>query len=129
MVAFAGLVLADALVKLRGFPALHRLVRAWPVRGGMGEPAQARAVCAAVDRAARFYFRRAWCLQRSATATCLLRWRGFPAELVIGVQPVPFAAHAWVEIQGEVANDHPTIREQFHTIDRLGVAGRAGELT
>lgn len=83
-------------------------------------PSRIGEICSAVDRAAALYFKRAWCLQRSATATFLLRRAGFPAEMVIGVQRMPFAAHAWVELDGEVANDRPGVRETYRVIERLG---------
>jgi hypothetical protein len=62
-------------------------------------------VVAAVDRAAALYFKRAWCLQRSAACVRMLRRRGVPARLVLGVRPMPFYAHAWAELDGRVIND------------------------
>ena len=32
---------------------------------------------------------------------CMLERRGIPQRLVIAVRPQPFAAHAWVEVEGE----------------------------
>lgn len=120
VVAFAGLVAVDLLIWRRGFPGLHRRLAASPARAGRTcDPSRAGAICSAVDRAAALYFKRAWCLQRSATATFLLRRAGFPAEMVIGVQRMPFAAHAWVELDGDVANDRPGIRGIYHVIERL----------
>ena len=40
------------------------------------------------------------CLFRSLTLSALLHRRGIPAKLVIAVRPKPFAAHAWVELEG-----------------------------
>lgn len=120
-VAFAGLVAVDLLVRTHGFPGLYRRIASWPVRAvRRGGPSRIGEICSAVDRAAALYFKRAWCLQRSATATVLLRRAGFPAEMVIGVQSMPFAAHAWVELDGEVANDRPGVRETYDVIERLG---------
>ncbi|HEX6133734.1 MAG TPA: lasso peptide biosynthesis B2 protein [Longimicrobiales bacterium] len=50
--------------------------------------------------AAAFYPRRALCLEQSLTLFVLLRRRGVAADLRLGVQPRPFYAHAWVEIDG-----------------------------
>ena len=118
----------DLLVKQRGFPGLYRRLASWPVRADRRRvPSRIGEICSAVDRAAALYFKRAWCLQRSATATFLLRRAGFPAEMVIGVQSMPFAAHAWVELGGEVANDRPGIRETYRVIERLRPpAGKEG---
>ena len=40
------------------------------------------------------------CLFRSLTLSALLHRRGIPSKLVIAVRPKPFAAHAWVELEG-----------------------------
>jgi hypothetical protein len=81
------------------------------------EPADTARICEAVDTAAAFYFKRAWCLQRSAAQACLLRTRGLPARLVIGVHRVPFLAHAWVELDGRVVNDDPRVRRFYEAIE------------
>jgi len=72
----------------------------------------------AVDRAAAFYFRKAWCLSRSAACTWLLRRRAVPARLVLGVRPLPFFAHAWVEVDGRVVNDAERVR-RLAVLDRF----------
>jgi hypothetical protein len=43
---------------------------------------------------------RSQCLEQSVAAYILLRRRGFPVKLCIGVQPYPFAAHAWLNLDG-----------------------------
>ena len=80
--------------------------------------AEIAATCARVDRAARAYFRHAWCLQRSAAVVWLLRKRGVDCDLVLGVRSVPFAAHAWCEAAGEVINDVPSVRDRYEVIER-----------
>ena len=75
-------------------------------------------VCHAIDIAAAFYFKQTLCLQRSAAAACLLRRHGFAAELVIGVQQVPFLAHAWVELDGLVVNDKPYMSDMYSVLTR-----------
>ncbi len=118
-VAWVGLVAADLVIRVAGFRRLHQLARAIPVRPG--GPAQTHATAstrAAVDRAARLYFKRAWCLQRSFVTTVLLRARGVPAELVIGVRSTPFMAHAWVEVEGRVVNDRASVRRMYREIER-----------
>ncbi|MBM4187649.1 MAG: lasso peptide biosynthesis B2 protein [Gemmatimonadetes bacterium] len=59
--------------------------------------AQARAVAVA----AAFFPGRAICLEQSIALYLVLRRRRVPAVLRIGVQPYPFAAHAWVELDGQ----------------------------
>jgi hypothetical protein len=40
------------------------------------------------------------CLFRSLTLMCMLERRGISQTVVIAVRPKPFAAHAWVEVEG-----------------------------
>jgi len=49
----------------------------------------------------------------------LLRRRGFPAKVVIGVRKIPFLAHAWVELEGQVVGDHDSIRSKFIAMEKL----------
>lgn len=96
--AFAELVRCD--VRLRGgdFSRLGPWIRtSWPRQAG-GEAPDIAGTFVAVARAALWYPRATLCLPRAAAATRLLRRRGVPAKLVIGVRHTPFAAHAWVEI-------------------------------
>lgn len=55
--------------------------------------------------AAAFFPGRARCLEQSLTLWYLLRQGGMQATLRLGVQPYPFAAHAWVEHAGEPINE------------------------
>ena len=75
-------------------------------------------ICRAVDLACIFYFKRVHCLQRSAAAACLLRTHGISAEMVIGVQQLPFRAHAWVEVDGCVVDDRPYVPEMYAVLSR-----------
>jgi hypothetical protein len=38
--------------------------------------------------------------------------------MVIGAQQMPFKAHAWVEVSGQVVNDQPYTREMYAVLDR-----------
>lgn len=66
-----------------------------------------------VALAAAFFPGRAICLEQSLTLYVLLRRRGTPAELKLGVQPFPFAAHAWVELDGQPVNEDPEAVAKF----------------
>jgi hypothetical protein len=119
LLGYAALVGMDVLIRLAGFARFHRFVGRWRIRPRRAvDPRDAARISAAVDAASAFYFKRAWCLQRSAAATCLLRLRGFPAQLVIGVKRMPFLAHAWVEIEGRVVNDDPLVCGAYEEIER-----------
>jgi hypothetical protein len=75
-------------------------------------------ICHAIDVAAALYFKNVLCLQRSAAAARLLKKYGFRAEMVIGVQQLPFLAHAWVEAGGRVVNDKPYMAEIYSVLAR-----------
>lgn len=110
------LVLADVVLRAGKFHRFYRMMERWPTRRAVPAELRARRVadaCAAIDRARVYYFKHAWCLQRSAAAVCLMRLRGVPAELVIGVRKIPFYAHAWAEVEGTVVNDQPTVRTLY----------------
>ena len=90
-------------LKLRGF---GRSIAAARRRGadvagaGADEQALIDRTVQAVVTAAAFFPGRAICLEQSLTLYVLLRRRGVPVELRIGVQPFPFSAHAWLELRG-----------------------------
>ena len=117
--ALVALAVVDGVMKLAGFGSFHRIVRSFPALGTAAvSERRIDAICQAVDRAATLYFKRAWCLQRSATTACLLRLRGVPAELVIGARKMPFYAHAWVEVAGRVVNDSPVVQRSYRVMER-----------
>jgi hypothetical protein len=66
-----------------------------------------------VALAAALYPGRAQCLERSLVLYYLLRRRGVPITVRFGVQPHPFAAHAWVEFDGAPLNDIPEHVKQY----------------
>lgn len=59
------------------------------------------------------------CLTRALVLRHLLRRRGIPAELRLGVSTTggQFTAHAWVEHDGQVLNDSPAITRQYAPLD------------
>lgn len=118
LLSYALLVCMDLLLRLRGFERFHETMRRWPVRARRASDVNVAGLCAAVDSAAGYYFKRAWCLQRSAATVALLRGRGLPAQLVIGVRRLPFMAHAWVELDGRIVNDDPRLRRTLEVIER-----------
>jgi len=118
VVAYIGLITVDTSIKLLGFRTFYAALRRWPVwPWWRRDRAPVGRIAASVDRAAAFYFKRAWCLERSAVTVLLLRLRGLPARLVFGAHRLPFSAHAWVELAGEVINDHPAVRRSFQVLE------------
>lgn len=110
------LVLVDVVLRAGGFHRFYRMMQRWPTLREAPAEIRARRMadsCIAVTRARTYYFKHAWCLQRSAAAVCFMRLRGVPAEVVIGVRKIPFYAHAWAEVDGVVVNDQPAVRTMY----------------
>ena len=112
------LLAVRARLKVRGF---GRSV-AWARRRGERAPG-ARLAAEQVERAAyhvavaaAFFPGRAVCLEQSLALYVLLRRRGVPAELRVGVQVYPFHAHAWVELDGEPVNEDREVVEKFRAL-------------
>ncbi|HYG61716.1 MAG TPA: lasso peptide biosynthesis B2 protein [Thermoanaerobaculia bacterium] len=116
-IAFLALLASDFILQVLGFSRFHGLVRRIPTRPAAASAARAQRIVRSVDRASAFYFKRAWCLQRSAVTAGLLRLSGLPARLVIGARRVPFYAHAWVELDGRVVNDRPAVRQEYEVLE------------
>lgn len=118
--AWLWLVFTDVLLKLLGFPRFHRFLRAVPTNPWFRVNQRIQALmCAAVQRATAYRFKHPRCLQRSAALLLILRLLGIPVEMVIGVQKVPFQAHAWVELDGAVINDRPAVKRSFVAMERF----------
>jgi hypothetical protein len=118
MAAFLGLSVINITLKLVSFSAFYHMVKRWPVSSGPGDLEAVAPVCEAVDKATTWYPKQAMCLQRSAVATCLLRSRGLPAQMVIGCRKIPFRSHAWAELYGLVVNDKEKVQEFYRVLDR-----------
>jgi hypothetical protein len=116
--AYLKLIYFDLYLARGNFSALYDKVRGYPT-GKKSEAADAtEQICSAMDMACIWYWKEALCLQRSAATACLLRRYGIPAQMVIGAQQMPFKAHAWVEVNGRVANDKPYTPEMYAVLDR-----------
>lgn len=107
-VAFVAVALSRLSLKTAGFRRTIRLAR----RLTRGPAADQNHLVAdqsarAIAIAAAFFPGRAICLEQSVALYVLLRRRGVAAALRIGVQPYPFQAHAWVELDGQPVYENP----------------------
>ena len=116
--AYLRLIQFDLYLASGNFKALYDKVRRYPVRNVPAPTNAVEQICAAVDMACIWYWKEALCLQRSAATACLLKGYGVPAQMVIGTQQMPFRAHAWVEVDGQVVNDKPYMREMYAVLDQ-----------
>lgn len=100
-VSFVAVAVSRLSLKLAGF---RRTIR-WARRlAGQTEASNdwncAERSARSVAIAAAFFPGRAICLEQSVALYVLLRRRGVAVSLRIGVQPYPFQAHAWIELDG-----------------------------
>jgi hypothetical protein len=111
------LLYLDLVLRCFGYRKLQALLRRKSIalRSSTGS---AEDLMHAVDLACAFYFKRVFCLQRSAAAVILMRRHGMPASLVIGAQFLPSAAHAWVEADGVVLNERMYVVERYQVLER-----------
>ncbi len=116
--AYLKLIQFDLYLARGKFAALYDKVRKYPLRRDLPAPGAAQRICSAVDMACIWYWKEALCLQRSAATVCLLRQYGVPGQLVLGAQQMPFKAHAWVEVAGQIVNDRPYTAEMYAVLDR-----------
>jgi hypothetical protein len=97
--AIMGLTFFDCILSTLSLEFLCRSVKAWPLRRkeSRDQSTLIGEIC-------------------SAVTTCILRSYGVPAHLVVGVRPMPFLAHAWVEAEGSVVNDFPNVRKFYRML-------------
>lgn len=120
--AFFLITMFDAVLRTRGLKSGLALARRLgdTTPDATWTPEQTDAVGRRVALAGAFYPRRALCLEQSLTLYVMLRKAGAPAALRIGVRPVPFAAHAWVEIDGQAVNEPQDFITQLVPFPGLG---------
>jgi hypothetical protein len=114
--ALIGLAVFDLILSFFSLKSLCTCVANWPTRHTPAAPDIVGQICGAVDRATVWYPKKALCLQRSAVTTCLLRSHGIAARMTLGVRPMPFMAHAWVEVEGSVVNDLPKVKSFYPSL-------------
>ncbi len=115
-------------LRLLGMRRTYRLLggadrpAASDVVGGEDSQAAAQRLGRLAGIASRHGSYAATCLPQSLAVWWLLRRRGLPAELRIGVgKPEEHVrAHAWVELAGRVVNGPPSIAEDFAAYRDLG---------
>jgi len=115
--AYSDLIAHDFFVSRHDFAALHRRVKALPLRRTTADASAIEAVTVALDLACCFYPKRVLCLQRSAVFVRFLRSYGIRAHMLIGAQKMPFKAHAWVEVDRQIINDRLASRENFLVLE------------
>ena len=109
------LLICDGALRVFGFARTLR----WARRVG-GQPGASHAPNALIKQtihdvlvATALYPGRAKCLEQTVALFILLRRREAPVEIRLGVQPYPFYAHAWLELNGAPLTESPEVIERF----------------
>jgi hypothetical protein len=113
--AFVVLAVSNLTLRFLGFAKAVRVARrlAGTRVGRLRDETVVDEACRRVALAGVFFPGRARCLEQSLALYVLLRRRGIPVELRLGVQPYPFNAHAWVELNGTPLNEERETVSQF----------------
>lgn len=114
--AYLKLIYFEFYLARGNFAGLYKVIRTYPMSERFSKVA-IEEICTAIDLACIWYWKEVLCLQRSAATACLLKQYGIPAQMLIGAQQMPFRAHAWVEVNGQVVNDKPYMRETYAVLD------------
>jgi hypothetical protein len=111
------LALAWLCLRLLGWMGTVRLWRRGRVAlaaSGAEQEATVRRIDQAIRAVAARHPLNTQCKERALVSWHLLRNRlGLPAELVVGVMPYPFQAHAWVECGAVLVSDEPSRCETY----------------
>jgi hypothetical protein len=127
--AYLALVKADIDLMVRG---INRVVAALPAcsyrQASPSDLESMRTIARAVKSVALYYRPGARCLPQAVAIARLLRRRDFPVTLVVAVRRLPFAAHAWVECDGQVLTDRQTVRSEYAPLMRAEPSGSSNQL-
>jgi hypothetical protein len=123
--AVAGISLG---LRLAGFRRMHSMLLrslrdalpASPQPQQASSSSEARLLARMVAAAARQGVVPGKCLEQSLSLWWLLRRRGIPAQLRIGVRKAQeqFEGHAWIELSGEVLNDSLELYQDYAAFQR-----------
>src|SRR5688572_29253637 len=109
----------DVVHSLRGFGPLQHALDDESIPTRTLDAEEEAALCDAVLTATCLYWKPVMCLQRSYCTLRLFRSLGGDARMVIGYRPVPFFAHAWVEVDGRVVNDSPAYQTRLQVLHTI----------
>jgi hypothetical protein len=104
----------DISLRTLGFARTMRIARSLAGTGEAEVPDQlVRHTLKNVVVATALYPGRSKCLEQAVASFLLLRRRGASVQLRLGVQPYPFCAHAWLELNGQPLTETPDVIARF----------------
>ena len=118
LLAAGSLALAPLRLRLFGLAGVLRALQARKAQATIPEPHDRRLTATAAAFAQLRYVATAHdrCLTRSIALASRLFAQGLSAELMLGVQLRPFAAHAWVQAGDRLLNDRVDVVRDFTPI-------------
>jgi hypothetical protein len=116
VLVYRELLAYDWLYSVGGFPRAQRRVPPLPAASSERSDRDVPSLASAIEIAIIFYWKPVKCLQRSVCTVRILRREGVPARLVVGYRPMPFVAHAWVEVHGRILTDTVEYQKQLRVL-------------
>jgi Transglutaminase-like superfamily len=117
--ALLGLIAYDVVLLAGKFKTTRGLVERWKVATKrVGGDELVDRIAHSVNLACVWYPKQVLCLQKASVTTCLMRSHGILAAMVLGAQKTPFAAHAWVEVNGCAVNERSNVQAKYTVWER-----------
>ncbi len=95
-------------------------VFAKPCRARQGDSV-VREVVSGIEAAARLLPWRIRCLEQSISICAILGSKGIDARLRLGVQLLPFVAHAWVAVGERAVNESQEVVDTYRVVETFRV--------
>ncbi len=129
LIAYACLIQAHSILNKGKLPALLETLKRNGARNrhwNFQSIERSTELSHALVHASKFYRKKSWCLAfAGALALLHCRYR-YPCDLVIGVQTMPFLAHAWVETADIVLHDNHELQTSLSVILRVKAHAESG---
>lgn len=116
--ALFGLIAYDVILLVGGFKTVRNLVARWRLADRKTPTDRIDEIAQAMNLACIWHPKQVLCLQRSSVMACLMRRNGIAADMVLGAQKIPFAAHAWVEVEGRAINERSNVQAKYAVWER-----------
>lgn len=114
--AYLLLIKVYFIVKVYGFHGLIKAIKRKHNGAVRVDSREFNVLVAALNKACFYFPVRTKCLEWSATLTLMGLKRKWKCNIEIGVQNLPFAAHAWVKADGKVIADTQNLPETLSVI-------------
>ncbi len=117
--AYFSLCYINFVLHIFGFYSLIKIIKKKSLQKKFGEnitQEQVDITISALSKATLYFPINTKCLEWAAALTYLLLNQRIKCQLQIGIQTIPFLAHAWVVYQGEILADNQTYLDQLAII-------------